>query len=110
ITTVGSNGQCNAAGGTLIATGETLAQVQNRVLPIGATINGVLVVNNDTVVPLFSAIPSYTLFGVRGGYRINEKHEIQFDLKNIGDRSHRMPGWGVDGPGRNLVVRYKVKF
>ena len=110
ITTVGSNGQCNAAGGTLIATGETQAQVQNRVLPIGATINGVLVVNNDTVVPLFSAIPTYTLFGVRGGYRINEKHEIQFDLKNIGDRSHRMPGWGVDGPGRNLVVRYKVKF
>ncbi len=110
ITTVGSNGQCNAAGGTLVATGETQAQVQNRVLPIGATINGVLVVNNDTVVPLFSSIPAYTLFGVRGGYQINEKHEIQFDFKNIGDKSHRMPGWGVDGPGRNLVVRYKVKF
>lgn len=110
ITTVGTSGQCNAAGGTLISTGETQAQVQNRVLPIGATINGVLVVNNDTVVPLFASIPGYTLFGVRGGYRINEKNEIQFDFKNIGDKSHRMPGWGIDGPGRNLVVRYKVKF
>ncbi|MFZ1700676.1 MAG: TonB-dependent receptor [Pyrinomonadaceae bacterium] len=110
ITTVGSSGQCTSAGGILIATGETLQQVQDRVLPIGATINGVLIVDNSTVVPLFRSIPSYILFGVRGGFRFDEKHEVLFDLKNIADRSHRLPGWGVDGPGRNFVVRYRYRF
>ncbi|HLL71120.1 MAG TPA: TonB-dependent receptor, partial [Pyrinomonadaceae bacterium] len=37
LTTVGTNGQCLTAGGTLIATGETLRQLQDRLLPIGAT-------------------------------------------------------------------------
>lgn len=110
ITTVGSNGLCNSAGGILVETGETLAQVQNRVLPIGATINGVLVVNNDTSVPLFTAIPGYALFNVRGGYRFNENQEITFDFENIGDKSHRAPGWGIDGAGRSLRIQYRFRF
>ncbi|MGE3468038.1 MAG: hypothetical protein AB7J13_14045, partial [Pyrinomonadaceae bacterium] len=110
ITTVGNSGQCTSAGGILIATGETQGQVQDRVLPIGAIINGVLVVDNSTVVPLFASIPGYVLVGVRGGYRVHEKHEILFDLKNIADTSHRLPGWGIDGPGRNLFLRYRIRF
>lgn len=110
ITTVGNTGQCNSAGGILVATGETLLQVQNRVLPVGATINGVLVINDSTVVPLFAAIPGYGLVGVRGGWRIREDHEVLFDLKNLADKSHRLPGWGIDGPGRNFLIRYKLRF
>ena len=110
LTTPGTTGICGSAGGTLIATGETQAQVQNRVLPIGAVINGVLVVNNDTAVPLFSAIPGYGLIGLRGGYRFHENHEVAVDLENIADHGHRAPGWGIDGPGRNLLVRYHFRF
>ena len=110
ITTPGTNGQCNTAGGILIATGETLAQVQNRVLPIGAVINGVRIVDNNTSVPLFSAIPGYALFNVRGGFRFDDNHRIEVDFENIGDKSYRAPGWGIDGPGRSVTVRYRYSF
>ncbi|HMQ02622.1 MAG TPA: TonB-dependent receptor [Pyrinomonadaceae bacterium] len=110
ITTVGSNGQCGTAGGTLIATGETLAQVQNRVLPIGAVINGVLVLNNDTAVPLFRSIPGYVLVNLRGGYRFNDKIEFTGEFENILDKGHRAPGWGIDGPGRAFTGRLKYSF
>jgi outer membrane receptor protein involved in Fe transport len=99
-----------SAGGILIATGETLAQVQNRLLPIGAVTNGVLVVDNDTAVPLFTAIPGYGLINLRGGFKFNENHEISVDFENIADKSHRAPGWGIDGPGRSITLRYQFRF
>ena len=110
LTTPGTNGQCLTAGGTLVATGETLRQVQDRLLPIGATVNGVLVVNDQTAVPLYTAIPGYGLFNLRGGYRFSESQEITLDFENIGDKSHRAPGWGVDGPGRSITARYRYRF
>ncbi len=94
----------------LTSTGETLTQILNRVLPIGSTINGVLVVNNDTAVPLFTAIPGYALVNLRGGYRFGERQIVTVDLENIADKSHRAPGWGIDGPGRSLTVRYRLTF
>lgn len=110
ITTPGTNGQCGTAGGILIATGETVAQVQDRLLPIGVIINGVRVVNNDTAVPLQTSYSAYALFNIRGGYRFNDNQEVQVDFENIGDKSHRLPGWGIDGPGRSLTVRYQYRF
>ena len=68
LTTPGAGG-CTTAGGILVPTGETLAEVQNRLLPIGATINGVTVVDNNTAVPLFNAVAGYGLVGVRGALR-----------------------------------------
>jgi hemoglobin/transferrin/lactoferrin receptor protein len=111
ITTPGPTG-CGSASATaiLIPTGETLAQVQNRILPIGATINGVTVVNNDTLVPLFTEVKSYTLFGVRGAYRFGERSEVFVDLENIFDQSYRGISWGIDGGGRGVTVRYRYKF
>ncbi|MDQ3712498.1 MAG: TonB-dependent receptor [Acidobacteriota bacterium] len=110
ITTPGANGQCGIAGGILIATGETLAQVQNRLLPIGAIINRVRIVNNDTAVPLFTSISGYVLFNLRGGYRFGENQEVQIDFENIADKSYRAPGWGIDGPGRSVTLRYQYRF
>ncbi|HYN86053.1 MAG TPA: TonB-dependent receptor [Pyrinomonadaceae bacterium] len=109
ITTPGAGG-CGTAGGILIATGETLAQVQNRLLPIGATINGVTVVNNDTAVPLFTAVAGYGLVGLRGALRFGEGSEVFVDFENIADKSHRGISWGVDGPGRSLTFRYRYRF
>jgi hemoglobin/transferrin/lactoferrin receptor protein len=109
LTTPGPTG-CGSAGGILIPTGESLAQVQNRLLPLGSTINGVRVVNNDTLVPLFPYLPGYGLVGVRGGIKFDEKSEIYVDFENIFDKSYRGISWGVDGAGRGVTVRYQYRF
>jgi hemoglobin/transferrin/lactoferrin receptor protein len=110
VTTPGTTGLCGSAGGTLVSTGETLAQVQNRLLPIGATINGVTVVNNDTTVPLFTYLPGYGLVGLRGAVRFGERSELFFDFENIADKQYRGISWGVDGAGRGVTLRYRYKF
>jgi hemoglobin/transferrin/lactoferrin receptor protein len=109
LTTPGTGG-CNTAGGILIPTGETLAQVQNRLLPIGATINGVTVVDANSNVPLFTAVPGYGLVGVRGAMRLGERSEVLFDFENIADQQYRGISWGIDGAGRGLTLRYRYKF
>ncbi len=111
VTTPGPTG-CGSASATavLISTGETLAQVQNRLLPIGATINGVTVVNNDTNVPLFTEVKGFGLLGVRGVYRFGEHSEVFVDFENIFDKSYRGISWGIDGAGRGVTVRYRYKF
>ena len=109
LTTPGSTG-CGSAGGILIQTGETLAQVQNRLLPIGATINGVRVVNNDTVVPTHPYLAGYGLVGVRGSFKFAEGSEVFVDFENIFDKSYRGISWGIDGAGRGVTVRYRYEF
>ena len=94
----------------LIPTGETLAQVQNRLLPVGAVVNGVRVVDNTTAVPLFTALPGYGLLNVRGGYRLGERSRVFFDFENITDQTYRGPSWGIDGPGRSVTARYQYRF
>jgi hemoglobin/transferrin/lactoferrin receptor protein len=109
LTTPGPTG-CGSAGGILIPSGESLAQVQNRLLPLGATVNGVRVVNNDTPVPLFPYLPGYGLVGVRGALRFTEKSELFVDFENILDKSYRGISWGIDGAGRGVTVRYRYSF
>jgi hemoglobin/transferrin/lactoferrin receptor protein len=98
LTTPGSDGRCGSSGGRLKATGETLAAVQNRVL------------SGSDSAPLFSASPGYGLINLRGGFRLRENHDLTIDFENIGDKNYRAPGWGIDGPGRSLTVRYQVRF
>ncbi len=109
LTTPGPTG-CGSTGGILIPTGETLAQVQNRLLPIGATINGVTVVDNDTPVPLFPYLPGYGLVGVRGGLKFDERSELFVNFENIFDKSYRGISWGVNGAGRGMTLRYRYSF
>ena len=109
LTTPGVGG-CNTAGGILIPTGETLAQVQNRLLPLGATINGVTVVDANSNVPMFTAVPGYGLVGLRGSIRFGDRSEFLFDFENIGDKQYRGISWGIDGAGRGVTLRYRYKF
>ena len=109
LTTPGAGG-CGNPGGILIPTGESLAQVQNRLLPIGAIINGVRVVNNDTTVPTHPYLAGYGLVGVRGGFKFNESSEVFADFENIFDKSYRGISWGIDGAGRSITLRYRFTF
>ena len=109
LTTPGGSG-CGSAGGILIPTGETLAQVQNRLLPIGAIVNGVRVVNNDTVVPTHPYLAGYGLVGLRSRIKLAQRSELFVDFENIFDKSYRGISWGIDGAGRGVTLRYRYEF
>jgi outer membrane receptor protein involved in Fe transport len=94
----------------LLATGETLQQVQNRLLPLGATINGVTVVDNSTDVPLFLNTGGFASLNVRAGYKFAERHSLIFGVENILDKNYRINGSGIDSPGVNATVRYLFRF
>jgi outer membrane receptor protein involved in Fe transport len=83
----------------LLATGETLAQVQLRVL-------GPMLQPNQ----LFTKNPGFALFNLRGGFRIGERSSITVILENIFDKNYRTMGSGIDGPGTNAAVRYSLSF
>jgi hemoglobin/transferrin/lactoferrin receptor protein len=85
-------------GGVLLATGETLAQVQSRVLGTAAS------------APLYTKLNGFATFNVRAGWRIGERHDLLMELENIGDRNYRGISWGVDAPGRSVYARYHVRW
>jgi hemoglobin/transferrin/lactoferrin receptor protein len=95
----GPNGTFGNADDILLVTGETLAQIQDRVLGVG--------VNSA---PLYTAVPGYAVFGLRGGLRIGERHNLSADFENINDKNYRGISWGVDAPGRGISLSYRVTF
>ena len=82
----------------LLQTGETLAQIQTRVLGTAASSS------------LYDAVPGYSVFGVRGGLRLARGHEVVVDVENIGDKNYRGISWGVDAPGFGVSLRYSGRF
>jgi outer membrane receptor protein involved in Fe transport len=94
----GPDGIAGNADDVLLPTGETLAAVQARVLPDG------------TPSSLYTSVPGYVVFGLRGAVRLAARHEVLFDLENLGDESYRGISWGVDGPGRGVYLRYALRF
>lgn len=85
-------------GGILLATGETLAQVQQRVL------------GSAQRAPLYTKNPGFATANFRGGYRFNDRSSLTFILENILDKNYRTMGSGIDAPGINAAVRYSYKF
>ena len=94
----GPDGVPGNADDVLLPTGETLAEVQARVLPDGVA------------APLFGTLPGYFVWGVRGAVRFATRHEVLFDFENLGDRSYRGVSWGLDAPGRGAYLRYSLRF
>ena len=88
----------NTADDILLATGETLAEVQLRVLGPSLAASS-----------LYTEVPGYATVGVRGGFNLGP-HAFVADFENLTDESYRGPSWGMDAPGRGLYVSYRVTF
>ncbi|MBI3683871.1 MAG: TonB-dependent receptor [Acidobacteria bacterium] len=86
-------------GGILAATGETLAQVQNRLLGPGLS-----------PAPLYTKLNGYATFNLRAAWRIAERQDLLIEFENIGDRNYRGMSWGIDAPGRGFYIRYGFHF
>jgi len=93
----GADGAFGTADDVLSVTGETLPEIQNRVL---GTANSA---------PLFTQVDGYTAVGVRGGVRLG-RHEIFVDAENLTDTNYRGISWGMDAPGIGVNVRYIFRF
>ncbi|MFN0164907.1 MAG: TonB-dependent receptor domain-containing protein [Bryobacteraceae bacterium] len=100
--------QTDAASGVFRPTGETLLQIQNRVLPIGATIHGVRVVDDSSRVPFYLSTAGWATIGVRSGFPLGERWQLNLALENILNKNYRYHGSGVDSPGVSawLAVRF----
>ena len=99
-----------AADGTFAPTGETVAQIRDRVLPLGAEINGVRVLNDETRVPLYLSTAGYFALNLRGGLRLGEQVSLNFAVMNLLDKNYRVHGSGVDAPGVNVFVGLRYSF
>lgn len=94
----GPDGVAGTADDVLLATGETLAQIQQRVLGTADS------------APLFRSVRGYVTVSVRGGLRFGARHELLLELENVTDTNYRGIAWGMDAPGVGLSVVYTTRF
>jgi hemoglobin/transferrin/lactoferrin receptor protein len=95
----GADGVLGTADDVLLETGETLAQIQDRVLGVG--------INSK---PLFDAVPGYLTVNVRAGLKIGRRHNFIVELENLTDENCRGIAWGLDAPGRGISIAYLAGF
>ena len=95
----GADGIPGTADDILLQTGETLAQIQDRVLGAG--------VNSS---PLFSAVPGYVTANIRAGFKLGRRHAVLIELENLGDKNYRGIAWGLDAPGRGISISFFSGF
>jgi hemoglobin/transferrin/lactoferrin receptor protein len=88
--------------GRFLPTGETLVQIQNRVLPASLA---------ETVrVPLYTSTAGWATWNLSGGYRISEHLTWHGAALNLLDRNFRIHGSGIDAPGINLYTALRLVF
>lgn len=85
-------------GATLLATRETVDQVQRRVL------------GDASSAPMFTAIPGYAAFGLRIGLPLDARTDLLADIYNLGDRTYRGIGWDVDALGRGFTLKLRRRL
>ncbi len=106
----GNDGAFGTADDVLAATGETMLQIQHRVLPMGASINGVRITDDNSRAPLYLKTAGYATVHLRGSFRLAERLHLDWAAMNLLDKNYRTHGSGIDAPGRNLFVRLRVGF
>lgn len=106
----GSDGRPGTADDVFGPTGETAARIRDRVLPVGATINGVTVVDDSTRVPLYTNAPGFVVINLAAGLTFAPQLRATVGLMNLLDRNYRTHGSGVDAPGRSAFASLSVSF
>jgi outer membrane receptor protein involved in Fe transport len=106
----GHDGLLGTGDDVFAPTGETAAQIRDRVLPLGATVNGVKVVDDGTRVPLYTSTPASVAVSVRAGVTLADRFRVTLGLINAFDRNYRIHGSGVDAPGRNVFAALSVGY
>jgi outer membrane receptor protein involved in Fe transport len=106
----GTDGKLGTADDIFSPTGETLKQIQDRVLPIGTTINGVKVVNDSTRAPLYLGTDGWWTLDLSGGWNLGENSKLNFGLTNLLDKNFRSHGSGIDAAGINAFVGLRYSF
>ncbi len=98
------------SGRVFTPTGETLLQIQDRVLPLGAVLHGVRVASDSTRVPLYTATAGWTALHVRSGIPLGERWQLLAAAENLLDRNYRTHGSGLDAPGINGYLSLRFRF
>jgi hemoglobin/transferrin/lactoferrin receptor protein len=106
----GGDGVIGTADDLFAPTGETLAQIRDRVLPVGATINGVTILDDGTRVPLYTRTPAFVTANVRVGLTITGRLRATLAVMNLLDRNYRVHGSGVDAPGINVFAALNMSY
>jgi hemoglobin/transferrin/lactoferrin receptor protein len=84
--------------GRLLATGETLGQVQERVLGSAAA------------APMFTSTAGFTVFGARAIVNMSRRFRLVVIGDNLTDRNYRLHGSGLDEAGIGVQARLHVQF
>jgi len=84
--------------GVLVPTGETLTEVQARVL------------GGRPSSQLFNEISGHVALTVRGGYRLTPQLEFLAVGENLANANYRSLGSSVDAPGRSVRVHLGLRF
>jgi outer membrane receptor protein involved in Fe transport len=108
--TAGNDGRLGTPDDVFAPTNETALQIQNRVLPIGATINGVRIVDDSTRVPVYLKTPAFASVNLRAGIVMTENISLNLALMNLLDRNYRIHGSGVDASGISFFAGLKISF
>ena len=86
------------ADGVLLPSGESLGQVQNRVL------------GDAMSAPLFARTPGFVVLGANAGLRLTRRLKVTLFAENLTDRNYRWHGSGVDATGASLQLRTSYEF
>ena len=106
----GIDGVGGTADDTFTPTRETLLEVQDRVLPLGSTINGVRITSDQTRVPMFLRTDAWFSADFRSGWSLGEDTTLYLGVSNLFDSNYRSHGTGVDAPGIGAFVGLRYGF
>jgi hemoglobin/transferrin/lactoferrin receptor protein len=90
---------------------EGLATIVDRQSHLSAAEDGTSGVTPDSQrIPLKHGTPGYTVYTLRGGYRVHEHLSTSVAVENITDKDYRHHGSGVNEPGTNFIASLDVRF